>query len=58
MSIKRRTSKTDAKIYSFKETDKDKYQNWNDIPIDHPIVEECRKKMFQIIREQYRIYLS
>jgi hypothetical protein len=39
------------KIYSFKETDKDKYQNWNDIPIDHPIVEEFRKKMFQIIKE-------
>ena len=39
------------KIYSFKETEKEKYQNWNGIPVDHPIVEEFRKRIFQIIKE-------
>lgn len=39
------------KIYTFKKTDLETYQKWNGIPIDHPIVQDFRKRMFQIIKE-------
>jgi len=38
-------------IYSFKEIDKEEFEKWNGIPVDHPIVEEFRKKMVQTIKE-------
>jgi hypothetical protein len=38
------------KIYSLKETDTEKYQKWIGIPVDHPVVEEFRNRLFQIIR--------
>jgi hypothetical protein len=40
------------KIYSFKETDKERYRNWNGIAVDHPIVEDFREKMFKTIKEK------
>jgi hypothetical protein len=39
-------------IYSFKEIDKEQYQNWNGlVPYDNPIVREFRHRIIQIIKE-------
>jgi hypothetical protein len=39
------------KIYSFKETDKEKYKEWNGKPSDHPVIVEFKEKMLQLLIE-------